>query len=86
MGVNQIFATKIEIEHLTSIEMKKVIKPQAHQQTSNLMILKCTLDSYETSKNEWIVNPKQCRYLALISAPRNSVLECETEPNRLRFS
>jgi hypothetical protein len=38
METNQIFVGKIEIENFTSIEMKKVLKPKAHQQTSDIMI------------------------------------------------
>jgi hypothetical protein len=40
MGTNQILLLKTEIEHLTSIEMKKALKLKAHQQTSNVMISK----------------------------------------------
>jgi hypothetical protein len=30
MGGNQNFVVETEIEHFTSIEMKKVLKPKAH--------------------------------------------------------
>jgi hypothetical protein len=38
MGANQILLhKKLELEHLTSMEMKKSIKPKAHQPTNDLM-------------------------------------------------
>jgi hypothetical protein len=43
MGANQIFAPKTEIEYFTSIEMKKMPKPKAHQQSSDLIISKIFL-------------------------------------------
>jgi hypothetical protein len=42
LGANKILLLKSKIEHLTSIEMKKFLKPKVHQPTSDLMISKCS--------------------------------------------
>jgi hypothetical protein len=42
MGANQILLLRTEIEHLTSIEMKKSLKLKVHQPISDLIISKCS--------------------------------------------
>jgi polyphosphate kinase 2 (PPK2 family) len=56
MCANQFFAAKIEIEHATLIEMKKVIKSKSHQQTSDIIISKNFLRLTRDQQNERIIN------------------------------
>jgi hypothetical protein len=91
MCANQFFASKIEIEHATLIEMKKVIKSKSHQQTSDIIILKKFLRLTRDQQNERIINqtPKslnRSKTVSLSSADFSNsklVLECKTEPNGL---
>ena len=93
MRANQILLPNTENERITSIDMKQALKRRTHQRTSDLMILKCFLYSYETSKTNGSqighqkvrIGPKQYREQVLFSAARNSVLGSKTEPNELRL-
>lgn len=64
MRVNQILLQKTKIQHLTSIEMKKSFKPEAHRPNSNLTISKwypqihlvfCLEYRYSLAKFIWFI-------------------------------